>query len=128
MSENLQEFIDYRVQKAEEAYKDACLLANEERWNAAINRLYYSAYYITSALLLKNDIQAKTHTGLINQFNLHFIKTERINKELGIFYSNLMDYRQKGDYGDMFDFEKEDVISLLPEAELFIDTLKKFLT
>lgn len=43
-------------------------------------------------------------------------------------YADLFDYRQKGDYGDFFDFEKENVMTLFPQVELFIlkiETLTK---
>lgn len=40
------DYIDYRLQRAEEAYNDAIILAHKERWNAVINRLYYSCFYV----------------------------------------------------------------------------------
>lgn len=54
-------YINYRISKSSEIFEDAILLANNERWNSCINRLYYSSYYLASALLFKNDIKAETH-------------------------------------------------------------------
>jgi len=34
-------------------------------------------------------------------------------------------YRQKGDYGDMFDFNEEVVKPLIPKVENFISVIKK---
>ena len=34
-----------------------------------------------------------------------------------------MDWRQKGDYGDMFDFDKTTVESLLKPVEQFLDEI-----
>jgi uncharacterized protein (UPF0332 family) len=39
----------------------------------------------------------------------------------------LFDSRQKGDYGDMYDFDKETVESLLIPVKEFIDRLKQLL-
>jgi uncharacterized protein (UPF0332 family) len=114
-------YIEYRLAKANEALHDAGLLAENNSWNACVNRLYYSCYYAVSALLLKNGISTQTHTGLKTQFNLHFIKTGIIEKEFGKLYSDLMDWRQKGDYGDMFDFTQETVEPLLIPIKQFLD-------
>ena len=59
MSDYKKEYIKYRVEKSEQAYLDAKLLASQESWNACINRLYYSCYHIVSALALQNDIKHK---------------------------------------------------------------------
>jgi len=117
------DYIEYRLSKAVEAINDAKLLAENDSWNACINRLYYACYYAVSALLLKNGISTQTHTGLKTQFNLHFIKTGLIEKESGKLYADLMDWRQKGDYGDMFDFSKETVEPLIKPIEQFLKTI-----
>ena len=43
-----------------------------------------------------------------------------IEKEFGKLYAKLMDWRQKGDYGDLFDFNKETVEPLLKPVEEFL--------
>ena len=47
--------------------------------------------------------------------------------DMGRLYSNLFDSRQKGDYGDMYDFDKETVESLLIPVKDFIDNIKQLL-
>jgi uncharacterized protein (UPF0332 family) len=121
------DYIEYRLSKAREALQDAKLLAENNSWNACINRLYYSCYYAVSALLLKNNISTYTHTGLKTQLNLHFIKTGLIKKEFGKLYADLMDWRQKGDYGDMFDFTCETVAPLLKPVEQFLSEIKELI-
>lgn len=121
------EYIKYRVEKSAQAYEDAKILAANGRWNGAVNRLYYSCYYIVSALALNNDIVTQTHSGLKTQFNLNFIKTEMLSKDLGKLYSDLFDWRQKGDYGDMYDFDKETVESLLMPVEEFLKTISSLI-
>ena len=128
MRDYKEEYIKYRIEKSERAYSDAKLLATQQSWNASINRLYYSCYYIVSTLALQNDIQTQTHSGLRTQFNLHFIKTKKISIEMGKLYADLMDSRQKGDYGDLYDFDKESVESFIDPVGEFISSLKKLLT
>jgi uncharacterized protein (UPF0332 family) len=42
---------------------------------------------------------------------------------LGKLYADLFDWRQKGDYGDFFDFEEADVQSLLAPTSALIDVI-----
>ena len=125
MSDQKADYINYRLSKAHEALRDAKLLAENNSWSTCINRLYYTCYYAASALLLKNGVSTQTHNGSINQFNLHFIKTGKIRKELGKLYANLMDWRQKGDYGDLFDFNRETVEPLLKPVEEFLNEITR---
>ena len=69
----------------------------------------------------------QTHSGLKSQFNLHFVKTGLISIEFGKLFSDLMDWRQKGDYGDMYDFNKESVEPLLVPVKEFIQNLKEII-
>jgi uncharacterized protein (UPF0332 family) len=127
MSDYIGDYIQYRIEKSNQAYDDALLLAQSGSWNGSINRLYYTCYYLVSALTLKDGIETKTHSGLRNQLNLHYVKNGKIPIEMGRLYSDLFDSRQKGDYGDMYDFDKETVESLLIPVKEFIDTLKQLL-
>jgi len=122
-----EDYIAYRIKRAEESYDEALLLADKKHWNTATNRLYYSCFYAVIVLLLKNDINTNTHVGAINQFGLQFIKTGKIEGKFGSLYSKLFDYRQKGDYGDMFDFTEEIVAPLMEKVPAFINEIKKHL-
>lgn len=122
---NQNEYINYRFQRAKETYEEAFILAREKRWNAVINRLYYACFYAVIALLLKNNIETQSHDGARTQFGLNFVKTGIIDKEYGKLFSKLFDYRQKGDYGDMFDFDEEIARPLFDQVKLFLETIEK---
>ncbi len=123
--ENRDDYIKYRFNRSKESFEEALILANNNKWNTVINRLYYSCFYSVIALLLKNNIEAQTHDGVRTQFGLHFIKTDIIAKEKGKLFSKLFDYRQKGDYGDLYDFDEEFTLPLIDEVKLFIDEIEK---
>lgn len=40
----------------------------------------------------------------------------------------LFDWRQKGDYGDFFDFTEEDVLSILQPTKDLISSVEKIIT
>jgi len=58
------EYINYRMEKAFETFDVAELLYNNAKWNSTINRLYYACFYAITALLVKNNIEAKSHSGV----------------------------------------------------------------
>lgn len=121
---NRDEYIKYRFHRAEESFEEALILAKEARWNAVINRLYYACFYAVIALLLKNNISTQSHDGARTQFGLYFIKTGIIDKESGKLFSKLFDYRQKGDYGDLFDYDEELTAPLIDKVKAFLDEIK----
>jgi len=84
MSYSKEELVQYRIQRAREAFADAEYLVNEERWNAAANRMYYACFYVVSAYLAFRDLNAVTHSGLKSAFNLELVKTGKIDREDGI--------------------------------------------
>jgi len=122
---NRNDYVEYRLEKAEETYDVAVLLVENSKWNSAVNRLYYACFYAITALLVQSEFEAKTHSGVKTQFFLHYIKTGKMSLEFGKLYSDLFDWRQKGDYGDFFDFTAEDVEPLLKPTRELINSINK---
>lgn len=92
-----------------------------------VNRLYYACFYAVISLLLKNGIETQTHDGARTQFGYLFIKAGLIDRKFGKHFSKLFDYRQKGDYGDLFDYDKETVSPLIGETKEFLETIRTFI-
>ena len=127
MTGDINDYITYRLERARKTYSDANLLAKNKSWNSCINRLYYSCFYLTSAILLKNGFEAKSHNGVRTIFFREFVKTGKVDKDFGRLYSDLFDWRNKGDYSDFFDFSEEDALPLLEKTGEFIDTVEELL-
>lgn len=127
MTGTTKDLINYRLERAKETLEDAKLLAEKQRWNSAINRLYYAAYYAVIALLLKENITSTTHNGAKTKFSEHFIKTGLYPTEFGRIYSQLFTWRQKGDYADLFDFTEEKVTPYFEPVEKLIELVEKAL-
>jgi hypothetical protein len=125
--ENRNDYIFYRLNRAKESFEEAMILADSNKWNAVINRLYYACFYAVIALLLKYEIETQSHDGARRQFSLHFVKTGKVSKENGKLFSKLFDYRQKGDYGDLFDFDEETVKPLIAKTQEFIHEIEALL-
>jgi len=89
------------------------------------NRLYYACYYAVSALLIANGHLAKTHSGVIGLFGLHFVKTGLVQSADNLLYQRLFELRQNGDYSDWIIIEENDILPLVAPVEQFIQTIEK---
>ncbi|MFA6292123.1 MAG: HEPN domain-containing protein [Victivallales bacterium] len=118
------ELVKYRLDRANEALEEAALLANNSKWNTCVNRLYYSCFYAVSALLAKDDMSSSKHTGVRSLFNLHYVKSNKVPKELAQIYNDLFEKRQEGDYIDFVRFEEPQVKPLISGAKKFIAHIK----
>ena len=109
--------IRYRMERSKEALSAAELMYEKGHYNDAVNRLYYSCFYAVIALLATEGLHPSKHTAARSFLNKNWIKTGRLPKETGFLYNTLFDRREKGDYGDYFRFQKEDVADWLERVE-----------
>jgi len=58
-------------------------------------------------------------------FNREFVKTGVVGEEFGDFFNRMFEFRQRGDYEDLVEFNKEDVKIWLEKAEEFIEATDK---
>ena len=116
-----------RLQRAKETISEAKGNMQLGYWRIAANRLYYACYYAATALLIKNNLTAHTHTGVINQFGLHFVTKGFMSKEQGKFFKQLFNLRQSGDYDDWFVINERDVKPLLEPVERFIEEIENLI-
>jgi uncharacterized protein (UPF0332 family) len=119
--EALDDVVQYRLQRAREALEDARVLAGASRWAACVNRLYYACFYAVSALLLQHGLSSAKHTGVRSLFNRHFVKTDKVPRELAQTYNDLFARRQESDYLDFVDLEAVQVRPWIAEAERLVE-------
>ena len=124
-NEERQEYVKYRIESARKTFEAAKVLSENGFWNSAVNRLYYAVFYAVNALLVLNEIQTKSHSATKSQFSLHFVKTGRFDKKHGRLLSELFDWRQKGDYENMFDYNSDLVEPLFEPAVEMIELIEE---
>ena len=111
------------MKRANETLKDADVLADNERWNACVNRLYYACFYAVSALLLCQGLSSSKHTGLRSLFNKYYVRTGKVPKEIAYIYNDLFERRQEGDYMDFVQFERDQVTPWLSQARRLFENI-----
>lgn len=72
-----------------------------------------------------NKIHTKSHTSTKGQFSLYFVKTGKMDKKYGKLLSELYDWRQKGDYENIFDYNADSVKPLFIPVTEMINAIEK---
>lgn len=127
MSDNKEQIIHSRISKSEEAIKMAELAMENNYWNSAASELYYTCFYLITALFAKHDLTAHTHAGVNSLFARHFIKEGKIERKWGKLFSNLLDTRQDSDYGDFAVITKEEILLFIKEVKEFQQVILKLI-
>lgn len=91
------ELIQHRILKSKETIEEAKLSYQNKRYRLALKRVYYSIFYIVSALSLKYNFSTSKHKQLMGWFAANFVKTGIVNdtyfktyKEASIIVRNLI--------------------------------------
>ncbi len=127
INEESDKLIAFKIRKSNQSIKAAQLLIENHFYNEAINRIYYACFYLATALLYKNNINAKTHSGVKTMLHKHFTVTNLIDEDLATFYSSIFFFRHSSDYEEGIEYEKEVTIGLYKEAISFLDSFQNLL-
>ncbi len=119
--------IKYRIEQAEDTITDVELLVENNRFRAAINRIYYGMFYSLLALALSEKFYSSKHTQLIGWFNKNFIHEGKISERFGKIINKAFNRRTKSDYDTFVKYDKQTVVEMFVEMKEFINEIKKFL-
>lgn len=112
------------IDNADEMLKNARDNITHGHYKGAVNRLYYAAYYVVTGLLLGGGITAGTHSGVFNQFSLHYIHSGQLPIRYATIYRRLLEERSKGDYDIFTIFDLETVEDYMAQAQEFVEAIK----
>ena len=116
--------VRYRIESAENTLAEVETHRANGFYNTAVNRLYYACYYAATAILIANGIEVKSHDGVRMNLGKFIVQEGILTPELGRYFSRLFSKRSTGDYDDFFNHSIETVDELMPDAKLFIQTIK----
>lgn len=121
------DYIRYRIERAEETLQEVDSHLHNGFWNTAINRMYYASFYAVSALLVKNNVDVNSHMGVRQQFGQRYVKPGIIDRDLGKHFTELFEKRNRGDYNDFIDYNESEARELLPKTIELINQIKALL-
>lgn len=66
--------VNLQISKAERFLSQAKNMQAMGLWDLAANRYYYACFHMVQALFIKDGVVGHTHTGVVSQFSLHYVK------------------------------------------------------
>lgn len=127
MNDQKLELIAFRLSRADESFDMAELAVSKNYLSTAVSELYYTCFYLVTALFARYDIKASTHSGVKSVLGSHLIKEGIIDPHWGKLVSKLFLMRQQGDYGDFKIFTETEVKPLLSEVREFMRIAKEII-
>lgn len=116
-----------KMKMAEAFMNEVSTLIHNKFYNTAINRLYYSCYHATRALLLTKDFAPKTHKGLVTMLHQEFVLKDLFESKKASFFSTLMDERNESDYGDFLILDENDIAEFIQPATEYLEYVSKII-
>lgn len=115
--------VNLQMEKADRFLKQAEMVRKMQQWDLAANRYYYACFHAVQALFIHNGLASKTHSGMLRQFGLHFIKTGIIEDRLGGFLTRMEQLREKGDYNCVFSINEEELDTIVEPAHELVKVI-----
>lgn len=122
------EIIDYWLKKADEALESARSESLAGRLGFAVNRAYYACFYAASAVLLQMGKKFVKHSGLRAAIHQDLVKTGRLDIRLGKIFDRIFENRQSADYVELWQFEADQVETIIKDASEFVQEMRNQLT
>lgn len=127
MAEARETLVRRWMERAYETFADAEVLAQAERWNACVSRLYYACFYAVTALLTRDGRRFSKHGSVQELFNLHYGRTGIIPPDLRELYNELFKHRLAADYDPHSRFTEAQVYAWLADARRFLAHVESLL-
>ena len=112
---------------AEETLHAADVLLKEELLRDAVNRAYYSVFYVAEALLNEKELRFKKHGTVHGSFSQHFVKTGIFDSKFHKLLTKSFGQRMLGDYDELTRFSPDEVIAIIEQAGEFLRVAKQYL-
>ncbi len=116
-----------KLSKASALMDEVDILMQHRFYTTAVNRLYYSCYHATKALLLTVDLVPKTHSGVVSMLSKHFVQTGNFDLAHAAFFSRLMQERIEDDYSDFMTLNEAEVKELIEPAKAYLHYIEQLL-
>ncbi|MGH6899193.1 MAG: HEPN domain-containing protein [Geminicoccaceae bacterium] len=89
------------LRRARRAVRSAKTLLSTGDLNGAVNRAYYAMFHAAQAALAHRGVEAASskHGNVVGRFGQHLVKTRLLPRSLGTSLNQMLELRQKADYG-----------------------------
>ncbi len=93
----------------------------------AVGRAYYAAFHAVRALLFSVGLEPRSHRGLVQLFNVHFVRTGKIDARHLAALAEAQYDRTAADYGAAPGFDADQARREIVGASALIDAVRALL-
>ena len=90
----------------------------------SLTRTYFAAFHAARAILYASGFEPRSHGGVRHLFNLHFVKTARVEPGASRLLARLQKYREEADYSRAFVVDADGAREELEAARAFVGTIR----
>ena len=120
---------DYSIRRLEKSTDDletAQINYDAGKYDASVNRAYYSVYHAIRAVLALDDIERRKHSGNISYFREHYIATDVFDRSYSETIKNAETLRNEADYDDMKITSADDAQDIIEKSRQFYNAVKEY--
>ncbi len=128
MDERTQTRVRHWLQRADEYLRAAELEFNGEFYARSISTSYYAMFFAATAALESIGVKRDKHRGVISAFGEQFVKTGKINREIGRTFSQVERDREESDYSAIPAIDNTLAQTRLSEARQFVAAVQHYLS
>jgi uncharacterized protein (UPF0332 family) len=114
-----------RLKRSKQHLKSARDLLQNDDFADSISRSYYAIFQAARALLALEGVESRKHSGVISLFNRYFVKTKKMDKQLGVILKDARRSREMADYTELAEFSRDDAQGQIADAEFFIRSVEE---
>lgn len=107
--------------KAQASLRGAKLLAEEELFDFAVSRAYYSMFYVAQAFLLGQGLSFSSHAAVISAFGREIARPGLVPVAFHRYLIDAQDLRSSADYNPDSGLAKADAAEQIALAQQFLD-------
>jgi len=122
---------DYSLLRLEKSLDDleaSQICYDAGKYNAAVNRAYYSVYHAIRAVLALDNIERSKHSGNISYFREYYIAPGIFDRSYSETIKKAEVLRNSADYNDMQKIGAEEAKDVIDKANNFYVVVKKHIT
>ena len=127
-SGGIKDLSGYRYEKAVSNIDVAKMLFASGNYDVALNRAYYAAFDAMRAVNALDGFDSSKHSGVIAHFNQEYVKTGKFPSTTSGIIRNASRLREKSDYEDFYEPDKEETSDAIMDVEVFLNDVKAYLS
>lgn len=128
MEGSLKELAGYRLERAEEMLSASENNLNIGEYKTSLNRSYYAVFHAMRSANALKGFDSSKHSGVIAFFTKEYLKTEILDRKLGVVIKSSSLCREKSDYDDFYVASRMEAEEQFENAKYFVQKIGEYVS